>query len=53
MTDWDATEPVVNPLIDVLVEAGYVEAYGYSKTGCVWAITYDGHERLRELGRDA
>jgi len=53
MTDWDAVEPIVNPLLDVLVEAGYVEAWGHSDTGCAWEIKYEGHERLRALGRDA
>jgi hypothetical protein len=52
-TDWPTVESVVNPLLDVLVEAGYVEAWGHSDTGCIWAIKYEGHERLRALGRDA
>jgi hypothetical protein len=51
MTGWDTVEPVVNPLLDVLVEAGYLEAWGHSDSGCIWAITYEGHERLRALGR--
>ncbi len=53
MTDWDTVEPVVNPLLDVLVEAGYVEAWGHSDTGCICAIKFEGHEQLRALGRDA
>ncbi len=52
MTDWDAVEPLVNPLLDALVDAGYVEAWGHSETGCMWAINDEGHERLRALGRD-
>jgi len=53
MTDWDSVEPLVNPLLDVLVAAGFAEAWGHSDTGCIWALTYAGHERLRALGRDA
>ena len=49
MTDWDTVEPVVNPLLDVLVEAGYVEASGHSDTGCICAITFAGHEKRRGL----
>jgi hypothetical protein len=51
--DWDETEPVINPLLDALTEAGYVITWGHSPSGCFWAITYEGHERLRALGRDA
>jgi hypothetical protein len=52
ITDWDAVELLVNPLLDVLVDAGYVEAWGHSDSGCIWAIKPEGHERLRALGRD-
>jgi hypothetical protein len=51
MTDWDAVEPIVNPLLDILVDAGYVEAWGHSPTGCASEIRFEGHERLRALGR--
>jgi len=51
--DWDDAERVVNPLLDALIEPGYVETWGHSPTGCFWAITPAGHERLCELGRDA
>jgi hypothetical protein len=53
LSDWDRTERVVNPLIDVLVEPGYLKTWGHSKSGHFWAISYEGHERLRALGRDA
>ncbi len=49
--DWDRIEEVVNPLLDGLVDAGYVEQWGQSSTGCFWAITESGHERLRTLGQ--
>lgn len=51
--DFDRVEQTVNPLLDDLVEAGFVEQWGRSRTGCIWAISLQGHERLRELGRDA
>jgi DNA-binding PadR family transcriptional regulator len=51
--DWDQAEPVINPLLDALTEAGYVETWGHSPTGCIWDITDTGHERLKALGRDA
>ena len=51
--DWDQVEREVNPLLDALIEAGYVEAWGHSETGSFWAITTAGHERLRALGQDA
>jgi radical SAM superfamily enzyme YgiQ (UPF0313 family) len=55
---WAATpgirsNPRVNSLLDALIEAGYVEAWGHSDTGSFWAITTAGHERLEVLGRDA
>jgi hypothetical protein len=31
---WDRVEQIVNPLLDALVEAGYVEQWGGSRTGC-------------------
>jgi len=51
--DWDQVEHEVNPLLDALTEAGYVEAWGHSETGSIWAITAAGHDRLRVLGLDA
>jgi hypothetical protein len=51
--DWDQVELEVNPLLDALIEVGYVEAWGHSETGSFWRITSPGHERLRALGRDA
>jgi hypothetical protein len=50
---WDQVEREVNPLLDALIEAGYVEAWGHSDTGHFWAITNSGHDRLVALGRDA
>lgn len=50
--DWDPIEEIVNPLLDTLVDAGYVEQWGHSGTGCFWGITDSGHDRLRALGRD-
>lgn len=49
--DWDQVEREVNPLLDALIEAGYVEAWGNSETGSLWAITTAGHDRLRALGQ--
>lgn len=51
--DFAAVEAEVNPLLDGLVTAGYVEQWGRSETGCLWRISADGHERLKKLGRDA
>jgi hypothetical protein len=51
--DWEETQPVINPLLDALSDAGYVEQWGHSDFGCIWAITPLGHRRLCELGRDA
>jgi hypothetical protein len=51
--DWDRVEQTVNPLLDALIEVGYVEQWGHSPTGCFWAISLPGHERLRKRGRDA
>lgn len=51
--DWDQVEREVNPLLDALIEAGYVEAWGHSETGSFWAITTAGHDRLTDLGKDA
>lgn len=51
--DFDRVERAVNPLLDALVEAGYVEEWGRSRTGCFSAVSPAGHERLRERGRDA
>ena len=51
--DFDRIGETVNQLLDPLVDAGYVEQWGHSRTGCFWAITSAGHQRLRELGRDA
>lgn len=50
---WDQVDARVNSLLDALIEAGYVEAWGHSDTGSFWAITTAGHERLEVLGRDA
>lgn len=50
--DWDRIEEIVNPRLDALADAGYVEQWGRSDTGCFWAITSAGHERLQALGRD-
>ena len=51
--DWDEVELVVNPLLDALQEEHYVDQWGRSDTGCLRAITEQGHRRLRALGRDA
>ena len=45
-------EPELNKLLDALVAAGYVEEWGHSPTGSLWAITEAGHSRLAMLGRD-
>jgi DNA-binding PadR family transcriptional regulator len=50
--DWDNVERQVNPLLYQLVDAGYVEEWGRSPTGSIWAISDAGHERLEALGRD-
>jgi hypothetical protein len=50
--DWDQIEPELEKALDVLVGAGYVEEWGHSPTGSIWAITNAGHDRLAALGRD-
>jgi hypothetical protein len=50
---FDRVEEAVNPLLDALEDAGYVEQWGHSDTGCFWAITAAGHERLRTLAPDS
>jgi hypothetical protein len=50
--DWDDVERELNKVFDALVTAGYVEEWGQSPTGLLWAITDAGHNRLVTLSRD-
>jgi hypothetical protein len=50
--EWDRIEEIANPLLDALVEVGYVEQWGHSDTGCFWGIALAGEERVQALGHD-
>jgi hypothetical protein len=50
--DWNDVEHELNKVFDALVTAGYVEEWGQSPTGLLWAITDAGHSRLATLSRD-
>jgi hypothetical protein len=50
--DWDQIEAELEDVLDALVFAGYVEEWGHSPSGSLWAISDAGHERLAVLGLD-
>jgi hypothetical protein len=45
--NWDDIERELNNVFDALVTAGYVEEWGHSPTGFLWAISDAGHTGWR------
>jgi hypothetical protein len=47
----DEIDAALQPLLPVLVDAGYVTTSGHSSTGFFWPLTAAGVARLEHLGR--
>jgi hypothetical protein len=45
----DEVDEALQPLLPVLVDAGYEKTYGHSPTGFFWSYTDAGLRRLKDL----